>query len=368
MKRMVIRLLVRLLPGLLLLAACQADTPASPTAAPAETAVPEPVACPEATADTALYRNDDNGVCFLYPASFAVETQVERPDEVVWLRGPQLVQGQEAAVVTLRVAFNGPAEGLTAQEYAEMWRSLYVPEMALPVQTMTVGGQTAALITDVPGMFPEQSAFVVANGMKYQLILQPQPGLVPELTEATEQVWRTVTDSIVFFAPAVVREWVRPDDVCPAATAETEAHRNLREGFCLLYPADFELDPRFASGFVGGPVIVDDPTFGEIRASFVMASAGPAQGQTPRQLLEPRLEFVDQASIQDTTIGGAPAVVFVDPREPFASRQAMIVANEMLYTIVNQPYDPQRYPDAVQYVDQVWDTVVGSVAFFEPWR
>lgn len=381
--------LIFIVAALMVLSACQIGADTTPTAAPLTgaaptptlagtappattetTALPEPTGvCPEATADTAVYRSDANGYCFLYPASFTVEQQIERPDEEVWLLGPQLVQGQEAAIVTLRIAFNGPATTLnSAEEYAEMWKSLALPELELDVQPATVGGLPAALITGIPGMFPEQSAFILANGMKYRLTLQPLPEDVPELTEAANQVWQTVTSSIVFFAPGLVRDYIQPEDVCPAATETTQTHTNLLEGFCLLYPASFELDERFASGFVGGPVIVDDPTFGEIRTSLVLASAGPSQGATPRQLLEPRLEFVDPASIQETTIGGAPAVTFLDPREPFASRQAMIVANDMMYTIVNQPYDPATYPKAVEHVDLVWETVVGSVAFFEPWR
>ena len=362
--------------GMLILSACEAagdtPTPTSDSATPLpaeETPAPEPTAdCPEATADTALYTSEDNGYCLLYPASFTIESDPERPEEVLLLVGPRVTSGQQFTEVRLAVAFNGPAEGLDTQAYADMWQSLYVADVEVQTEPATVGGQTAVVISDLPGMVPEQSAFVVANGMKYRLTLQPQPEAVPDLTEAANQVWTTVTESIVFFEPAVVPEYIGPDEVCPAATDATQLHVNRRDGFCFLYPAGFEGDERFDSGFVGGPVIVDDPDFGPIRASLVFASAGPAQGQTPRQALESRLEFIDSDSIQDTTIGGAPAVTFVDPREPYASRQAMIIANDQLYTIVNQPYDPESYPEALADVDLVWDTVVESTAFFEPWR
>lgn len=354
--------------GALILSACEAagGTPAPPAE---ETPASEPAAdCPEATADTALYTSEDNGYCLLYPASFTVEPDMERPDEVLLLVGPRVTDGQEFVEVRLRVAFNGPAEGLDTQEYADMWQSLYVADVAVEMEPATVGGQPAVLISGLPGMVPEQSAFVVANGMKYQLILQPQPEAVAELTEAANEVWATVTESIVFFEPAVVPEYIGPEEVCPEASDATQLHINRRDGFCFLYPAGFEPDERFDSGFAGGPVIVDDPDFGPIRASLVFASAGPAQDQTPRQALEPRLEFVDPDSVQEITIGGAPAVTFVDPREPYPSRQAMIVANDQLYTIVNQPYNPETYPEAQADVDLIWDTVIDSVAFFDPWR
>jgi hypothetical protein len=125
---------------------------------------------------------------------------------------------------------------------------------------------------------------------------------------------------------------------------------------------------EFASGFEGGPVVAELEGFGAIRANLVMGTAGRARDETPGELLEPRLELIDAASVEERTIGGAPAVTFIDPRGPFPSRQAMIVANDTLYTIVNQPYAPQRYPAAMAHVDLVWQSATESLAFFTPWR
>ena len=38
------------------------------------------------------------------------------------------------------------------------------------------------------------------------------------------------------------------------------------------------------------------------------------------------------------------------------------------YTIVAQPFEPEAYPDGMPYLNQVWDTVTGSLAFFDPFR
>jgi hypothetical protein len=327
------------------------------------------VICPESTADTVAYRNDAYGYCLLYPAGFTVEADYERPDEVLALFGPRHHPGgQEFAQVIMRVAFNGPADGLAADQYAQVWQKLNSPDFTLPSEPTTIGGQPATLVREIPGMFTEQRAFVVINHLKYHFSLIPEPSMVLELAETANNVWQTVTKSLVFYEPTVEHAFVRPQDVCPAATTETKLHVDLKEGFCLLYPVSFELDDRFSSGFAGGPVLRDTNDFGPIRASLVMAAAGPAQGQSPRQLLQPRLEYIDAASVQETTIGGAPAVTFIDPRGPFGSRQAMIVVNGKTYTIVNQPYDTRQFPEGMADIDLIWNTAVNSIAFFDPWR
>jgi hypothetical protein len=347
-----------------------------PTATAAAVVSPTPppaveVVCPEASGDTIAYRNDAHGYCLLYPAGFTVETDYERPDDVLALFGPRYHPGgQEFAQVLVRVAFNGPADGLTAEQYAQVWQQLNSPDFALPSAPTSLGGQPATLVREIPGMFSEQRAFVVANGWKYHVSLLPEPSMVSELAEAANNAWDTITDSIVFYEPTVEHTFVRPQDVCPTATADTNLHVDLKEGICLLYPASFELDDRFSSGFVGGPVLRDTNDFGPIRASLVMASAGPAQGQTPRELLQPQLEYIDAASVQTTTIGGAPAVTFITPppQAAFGARQALIVTNGLKYTIVNQPYDAQQFPEGMAFVDRIWNTAVDSIAFFDAWR
>ena len=43
---------------------------------------------------------------------------------------------QQFAEVRLTVAFNGPAEGLDTQAYADMWQSLYVADVDLVWETV----------------------------------------------------------------------------------------------------------------------------------------------------------------------------------------------------------------------------------------
>ena len=60
---------------------------------------------------------------------------------------------------------------------------------------------------DLPGFSPQRSAFIVANDIKYKITLQPQPQDLPELAEAAQQFWDTVTQSIVFFRRRTPARW-----------------------------------------------------------------------------------------------------------------------------------------------------------------
>jgi hypothetical protein len=359
------------------------ETPVAtePTAG-APTSVPEPAdtpvpgtACPTATEGTTLYVNEENGFCLLYPSYFEVQpTYTDRPDEVFALIGPLLdPDAMETIAVVLTVSYNGAADGLDSAGYADKWQELYlagIDPTALNVtrEDVAISGLPAVVLRNLPGYGNQRGAFLVANGIKYQIALQPQPEDVPALAEHTNLVWETVTSSIVFFPPQNDRPVVRAEDVCPPETADTRLYTRLVDGYCFLYPADFEPDPAFPGAVTGGPVVGTDPDFGNVRTSLTLGTFGSFPGQTPRDVLAPRLDLIDAASVQDVTIGGYPAVIFRDPRGPWASRQAMIMVGDFAYTIVAQPWEPERWPDGIPYLDRVWDTVTGSLAFFNKWR
>ena len=224
------------------------------------------------------------------------------------------------------------------------------------------------MVNNVPGgRDMVRTAYVVAGSHRYTIGVQPSPPMNADVEWPAENAWNTVMGSIVFFEPDNPIPWTDPDYVCPQAGDGTQQHINYAEGFCFLVPDGWERDETFASGFIGGPVVGD--VFGQpYRPNLVMASFGPSGGDTPMDVLQGRIEFIDQSSLEETTIGGAPAVVFIDPREPVASRQAMIGANGMLYTIVNQPIDEEAFPGTHPWVDEIWDSVTGTVQFFTPFR
>ena len=345
-----------------------------PTPTPASTATPSTAPdpnslCPSETADTVLYLSLRNGFCFLYPSHYELQPDFERPDDMITLIGPLAdPQAQETIAVVLSVAYNGPADGMISEQYAARWREIHQAPPEVPGQGEVIGGQAAWVLNELPGFGLERRAFLIAGDSRYAIGLVPMPEDVPVLEQEANLVWDTVTGSLVFFPPQGGQDYVQAEQVCPQETAESRLYISLKDGYCLLYPADFEPDESFPGSFTGGPVVGVVEGWGEIRTSLTFGTFGAFPGSSAREVLAPRLEFIDAASVQDTSLGGAQAVVFRDPRGPWASRQAMIVYRGFVYTIVAQPWEPERFPSGIEYLDRVWDTATSSVAFFNRWN
>ena len=348
---------------------------APPTATPAAVNTPAPTItplpadptaqCPTPGEGQALYVSRDNGYCFLYPATFTAQPDFLRPTEAVDISGLGITKGLDTVAIHLTVASNGPADGLDSQGYVEKWLTAYRMDPSLAIQPLNLNGQTATLIEDVPGgMFSQRQAFVVANDFKYQITLTPQPGLVLELTEASEQVWDLMAQSLTLFPPAAPRPLARPAEVCPQPDANTKLLVDEAQGYCLLYPADFELGPDFPGQIIGGPVLRDTQDWGKVRTSLTLAG----YDQPPSQLEQPTLpEQIDPNSVQTLTIGGGQAVIYDFTGGPWRQRTADILVNDSRYTMVG-PWDAEAFPQGVADAQRLWDTVLNSIVFFGKWR
>jgi len=348
--------------------------PTEPAPTAVSSATPSPVPdpsslCPAETAATRLYLSLRNGLCFLYPSHYELQPDYERPDDVITLIGPLAdPQAQETIAVSLSVAYNGSSDGMTSPQYAARWEEIHQAPSEVPGYAETIAGEPGWTLNGVPGYGLERRAFLIVDGFRYSILLVPVPEEVPALEQEANLIWETVTASLVFFPPQGAADYVYAEQVCPEESADARLYVSLRDGYCLLYPADFEPDESFPGSFTGGPVVGVVEGWGEIRTSLTFGTFGAFPGSTAREVLAPRLEFIDAASVQDTSIGGAQAVVFRDPRGPWVSRQAMIIYRDFVYTIVAQPWEPERFPSGIEYLDRVWDMVTGSVAFFNRWN
>ncbi|MFU8773242.1 MAG: hypothetical protein ACNA8H_12585 [Anaerolineales bacterium] len=329
--------------------------------------------CPTPSNGRLLYLNPGAGFCFLYPESFSAQIDPNQPGEIVQLLGPQQELGpktQESLRTFLNVSLNGPSDGMDSQQYASMWLSLYAPEIELQGESATIGGQPAEILSGLPGFTPQRGAFIVTPDGRYSIFLSPQPEDVPELAEQASLVWETVTESLVFFKPPVdlAAKYKRAEDACPQASTEMELLTDYALGYCLLFPADFDIDPTIPGRLVGGPVLDNREGFGQIRTSLAVGTLGYFPGQSPLVTLHSRMDSVDPDTLVETRIAGLPAVIFRGPREPWTHRQAFISVDGMIYTIVAQPEEPERYAQGMPYLERAWNLMLDSLAFFTPWR
>jgi len=334
--------------------------------------------CPQAAADAQAYVSRENGFCFLVPASMkAAQPDYMHPGDVIAFVGPPNdPNSMEPLAAAISVSINAPAEGLDSAGYAQKWMEMGFgspppADLGMTLTDATIGGLPAAVVTNVPGMARQQVGFVVANGYRYTVTVFPQPGDYDAIDDQVNAAWKTVTESIVFFPPSVARTAVSSDSVCPKPTANTVLHVGNLDGVCFLVPSTFGKIADFANGYQG-PAVLGDIFGRPLNAELVLGDGGPVEGKTPRQLFEPRLvnqevSQIDVAGAQDTTLSGFPAIVWTEG-EPLSSRQAIIVANGHMYTIVNQPYNDPDYVGGEADVELVWQTVTSSLAFFTPFR
>ena len=378
---------------ILALAACNtgAATDASPatpgvndnglTAEPAATenavASADPTAaCPQATADTQAYVSQENGFCFLAPATMRSSEgdPISSPDTAAFFgpaANPNIPQPTGAMI---SVSIMAPSEGLDSAAYAKKWLDTNYPitdGLDLKMADATMGGLPVAVVSNIPGEAHRQIAFVVANGFRYTITASPQPGDFPEIDDEVNAAWKTITESIVFFPPSVTPTVVSPARACPKPVADTALHIDNQIGICFLVPASFSKMPDYTSGFQGAAVL-GDIDGRPLHAELTLIDGGVDVDQTPRQLFEPRLNDkthpnIDLAGAQDTTLSGFPAIVWTEG-DPLTSRQAIIVANGHQYYIVNQPYNDPDYRGGEADVELVWQTVTSSLAFFTPFR
>jgi hypothetical protein len=301
----------------------------------------------------------------LYPSDYTIGTSSFYTSTTTSFSGKPLDPNSiEPVGVGISVAINGPADGLTSLQYAQKSQSFNGADA--PYET-TLAGLPAAVIPNVPGMLSQQVAYVVANGHRYTITLFPAPGQITELDAEATNTWNTITGSIQFFPPAQARTAIRAEDVCPEQVIATHLNIDLAFGVCNLYPDTFEREDPFSSGFIGGPITGQWSNM-DFRTDLVIGLSGPANGKTPRQFIEERMDpSASIVDVQDVMIGGWPAVTYV-VEEPVRSRQALIVANDRLYTIVNQPYQDLDFADNQANVELVWQVVTESIAFFDPWQ
>ncbi len=345
-----------------------------------EPTVPDAAADPTAACltpggDTQQYINREDGYCFLYPDGFSIRMSDFPPYPSLNITGTQVVtpapsQMEGFLYAGINIYRNGPPEGMDGASYATRWLELF-NQMDLVPEPLPMDGISSVMVRHVASFGSQRSAFIVSPWARYTIDLFPEPEFSDPLIAAQANlVWDTVINSIKFFEPESPGDYVRADDICPAAGSGQRAYRHLVDGYCYLYPDDFSEDPTFPGRILGGPIWGDIGDFQDIQTNLVVGTFGKANGQTPRDLLYARpSDMYDTSSLLDTTMGGNPAVVFTNIAGPWDARDAIIVtSSDAVYTIVSQPLEPVQFPDGIPYLDRLWSTITSSLQFFSPWR
>jgi hypothetical protein len=334
-------------------------------------------ACPKPSGETQLYINKEDGFCLLYPTGFTAMPGTGVPSfPLLNITGPQVItpaakQQEGFFNAGISIQRNGPPEGMDSLKYAAKWLQLFAPDQTLPQEAITIDGIPAVKVRNLPSYGSLSGAFVVSPYARYTINLSPEPeGSEPALAAQAKLVWDTVVNSLVFFKPQKDLGYIPADSVCPQPGEGEKAYTNPGDGYCMLYPNDFQEDTSFPGRIFGGPVLGNLPDFPNVQTNLVVGTHGIANGMTPQDFVNQLpANAYDPASLTEMTIGGANAVVYNNLAGPWRSRNAYIVLPDgNVYTIVSQPDDPTQFPDGLPYLNRLFNSVVMSLQFFSPWR
>jgi hypothetical protein len=355
--------------------------PGQPTPVPAtgETPVAGVEACPAEQPGQKLFVNEASGYCFLYPDTFTANTEQAYQADVNIvgqpLAGDTSMEPALAFMTVNTIAKPGAAAGITLDQYfAEAIASLG-GDLASQVtsEPATIGGQPAIFAKGPFGRGSGREAFVIANNTIYVIFNDPVDLVsIPEIQADSDLVWNTVTQSMTFFTPQVV-DSVLPEEVCPVAGEGQTLYVSKVHGLCFLVPSAYTLDTMIPGTFYGGPEIPSLPeyVYPQYHVSVTAASAGPAQGKTAAQFADERITNAPDPSVftrEDITVSGVPAVVLNDTSDPIGQPTAFVVVNDTFYTILLKPGNYTLYPEAEAPGQELWNSVLTTIQFFDPWN
>ena len=150
-------------------------------------------ACPQPADGTALLQNEELGYCLLYPDNYMVEPR-EGADIVVIDSIMNHVDPRFDITVE-------EAAGRTAAEAAEEWAQGWLG-LELPRSTITVAGEEAVVVDDVPGQELSRYLFVVHGDRLYRMMFtHTSPDLGETYTRA-QNLYTVVTNSFQFLSQA----------------------------------------------------------------------------------------------------------------------------------------------------------------------
>ena len=250
-----------------------------PAASQGEQAAPEDTLsrCPAATDTLQRLVVPEGRYCLAYPADYKVEKP--NPEETILVIGGLLNAADPR--VHIRVT---DADGATADTAADRVVADF-KDFPLDRSVRTVAGEPAVVLDKVPGQEINRRVIFVKDGLLYDLMFAPADPLVGDAFQGMEDLQSQVLRSFTFLPAG----FEMADD-CLAPTGGTQLHRDPTRGFCLLYPAGYNVqqtDANEAVFFSGSLMDVSKPKL------FVRVE--DANGQTAKEMADAVAAEIEKA-------------------------------------------------------------------------
>lgn len=168
-----------------------------------------------------------------------------------------------------------------------------------------------------------------------------------------------------------------PLAMCPKPAGDTQLYINSDDGYCLLYPTGFSVQPGMGIpalpilNITGPQVITPAPKQQEgfFNTAMTISRNGPPEGMESQGYASLWMErFAPGMNLpqEPVTIGGIPAVRVRNVPSYASETAAFVVSPYARYTVNLYPEPELSDPALAGQGNLLWDTVIHSLVFFEP--
>lgn len=336
----------------------------SPTPAPVTITADQDVStgnnCPEATSGNHQLRDAAHGICFLYPDTYDV-FQGEDSSITVYLRSLLNTEAPSASI------HFEPANGRTLEEITAQ----RIADFAFPdtqAETITLGGQTATMLDNLPGQDVNRRVVAVHDGLVYDLVISrisPDYGPVGEEAEALHEL---ITSSLQFTERQSDAQ-LRAGPECPEERAETLLYTDKQDGFCLLVPEGYTVDDSLAADSGDTETAVFRDSLQDVSHARLFITVEDSNGRSLDEItfareaeIEIALPGVDVSWSFGYMLDGVPANQFDQLPGQDLSREVILVRDGRVYTLSFIPDDPDA-GEAYVEMQALYELAMDSFSF-----
>lgn len=313
--------------------------------------------CPDAKPGTHQLVAPAQGFCFLYPESYNA-VQGEDSTITLYVRSSML---NHVPLASIRYT---PAEGQTLETITAQRISDYAWPETQP-QSITVGGEAAVMLDNLPGQDTNRRVVAVHNDKVYDLVIHGIGDNYGTAGELAEELYNTVVDSIQFIeidpdAPMVAG----PE--CPEIKEKSVLYTNEPFGYCLLLPADYSAINIDTEGAEEAFYVesVQDTTHARL---FIKVT--DANGRTLENVTADREAEIEKEVYGSDVMWSWGALVDGEPANEFRmvpgqqlSRQIVTLHNGRVYTFTFFPDGPETDKTYTE-MQNLFEMVMDSFSF-----
>jgi hypothetical protein len=194
--------------------------------------------CSEATPGGLQLIDAAQGICFLYPDNYDV-FQSQGSDFTLYVRS---LMNTEAPLASFSFE---PANGRSLAEItAQRLADFAFPEAES--HAITLGGEPASLLDDLPGQDTNRRVVTVHNGIVYDMMVARIGTDYGAVGTEAEALYDMITDSFQFIGIEPEAPLLAGPE-CPEMVDNSTLYTNETIGYCLLLPAGYtvlQVDPE----------------------------------------------------------------------------------------------------------------------------